>query len=227
MTIRNTIYVVNNADGDSPGTVSVINGTTCNGADTTGCGRHFPDCGDRHITGPDRHRHPHRQPLHHRHLQRAGDRPEGSTLQRRSDQRLPHGDTRAGGRVTAGRPCHQPAHPHRLRDKPLPGRLHVNPQSHPPLASGRRSRTGTRPRPRRCQRLNGTGDRLWFGRAVGVRLTARRRTRGFVGPDSVPPGPASFLVRGAEDRRFELLRGFPQHAFQQCAPAFVTIRGRS
>ncbi len=38
----NTIYVVNNADGDSPGTVSVINGTTCNGADTTGCGRHFP-----------------------------------------------------------------------------------------------------------------------------------------------------------------------------------------
>jgi DNA-binding beta-propeller fold protein YncE len=38
----NTIYVANNADGDSPGTVSVINGTTCNGADTTGCGRHFP-----------------------------------------------------------------------------------------------------------------------------------------------------------------------------------------
>lgn len=38
----NTIYVANIADGDSPGTVSVINGTTCNGADTTGCGRHFP-----------------------------------------------------------------------------------------------------------------------------------------------------------------------------------------
>ena len=32
-----TVYVVNNADGDSPGTVSVINGATCNGTVTTGC----------------------------------------------------------------------------------------------------------------------------------------------------------------------------------------------
>jgi DNA-binding beta-propeller fold protein YncE len=37
-----TLYVVNNADGDSPGTVSVINTTTCNGTRTTGCHRHFP-----------------------------------------------------------------------------------------------------------------------------------------------------------------------------------------
>lgn len=28
----------NNADGDSPGTVSVLNGATCNGTTTTGCG---------------------------------------------------------------------------------------------------------------------------------------------------------------------------------------------
>ena len=28
---------------------------------------------------------------------------------------------------------------------------------------------------------------------------------------------AKFLVSMAEDRRFELLRGFPQHAFQACA----------
>jgi DNA-binding beta-propeller fold protein YncE len=37
-----TVYVVNNADGDAPGSVSVINGATCNGTVTTGCGRRFP-----------------------------------------------------------------------------------------------------------------------------------------------------------------------------------------
>jgi DNA-binding beta-propeller fold protein YncE len=37
-----TVYVVNNADGDAPGTVSVINGATCNGTDTAGCAGPFP-----------------------------------------------------------------------------------------------------------------------------------------------------------------------------------------
>jgi DNA-binding beta-propeller fold protein YncE len=37
-----TLYVANNADGDSPGTVSVINTATCNATDTTGCGGPFP-----------------------------------------------------------------------------------------------------------------------------------------------------------------------------------------
>jgi DNA-binding beta-propeller fold protein YncE len=37
-----TVYVANNADGDSPGTVSVINGATCNGTETVGCTSHFP-----------------------------------------------------------------------------------------------------------------------------------------------------------------------------------------
>jgi DNA-binding beta-propeller fold protein YncE len=37
-----TVYVVNNAFGDAPGTVSVINAATCNGTVTTGCSRHFP-----------------------------------------------------------------------------------------------------------------------------------------------------------------------------------------
>jgi DNA-binding beta-propeller fold protein YncE len=37
-----TVYVVNNADGDSPGTVSVINGATCNGTNTSGCHQRFP-----------------------------------------------------------------------------------------------------------------------------------------------------------------------------------------
>jgi DNA-binding beta-propeller fold protein YncE len=36
-----TVYVVNNADGDAPGSVSVINAATCNGSHTAGCGQHF------------------------------------------------------------------------------------------------------------------------------------------------------------------------------------------
>ncbi len=35
----NTIYTANIADGEYPGTVSVINGATCNGQDTSGCGQ--------------------------------------------------------------------------------------------------------------------------------------------------------------------------------------------
>ena len=35
--LTHTIYIANNADGDAPGTVSVINGTTCNGTTTTRC----------------------------------------------------------------------------------------------------------------------------------------------------------------------------------------------
>ncbi len=37
-----TVYVVNNANGDAPGTVSVINGATCDGTDTAGCIGPFP-----------------------------------------------------------------------------------------------------------------------------------------------------------------------------------------
>jgi DNA-binding beta-propeller fold protein YncE len=37
-----TVYVANNADGDLPGTVSIINGATCNGTDTSGCSGHVP-----------------------------------------------------------------------------------------------------------------------------------------------------------------------------------------
>jgi DNA-binding beta-propeller fold protein YncE len=37
-----TVYVTNNALGDAPGTVSVINAATCNGSHTSGCGAHHP-----------------------------------------------------------------------------------------------------------------------------------------------------------------------------------------
>jgi DNA-binding beta-propeller fold protein YncE len=40
--LTHTLYVANNADGDHPGTVSVINTATCNGADSAGCGGHHP-----------------------------------------------------------------------------------------------------------------------------------------------------------------------------------------
>lgn len=36
------VYVTNNALGDLPGTVSVINGATCNGTHTSGCTARFP-----------------------------------------------------------------------------------------------------------------------------------------------------------------------------------------
>ena len=34
-----TVYVANNANGDAPASVSVINGATCNGTHHSGCGR--------------------------------------------------------------------------------------------------------------------------------------------------------------------------------------------
>jgi DNA-binding beta-propeller fold protein YncE len=37
-----TVYVANNANGDTPGTVSVINGASCNGVDTAGCSGSMP-----------------------------------------------------------------------------------------------------------------------------------------------------------------------------------------
>ncbi len=40
-----TVYVANNYDGDAPGTVSIINGATCNGSDTAGCNGDIPMVG--------------------------------------------------------------------------------------------------------------------------------------------------------------------------------------
>jgi len=37
-----TVYVANNTNGDTPGTVSVINAATCNGSDTAGCKGRMP-----------------------------------------------------------------------------------------------------------------------------------------------------------------------------------------
>jgi DNA-binding beta-propeller fold protein YncE len=37
-----TVYVANNTDGLAPGTVSMINEATCNGANTVGCGNRMP-----------------------------------------------------------------------------------------------------------------------------------------------------------------------------------------
>jgi DNA-binding beta-propeller fold protein YncE len=37
-----TVYVANNENGDSPGNLSMINATTCNGTDISGCSASFP-----------------------------------------------------------------------------------------------------------------------------------------------------------------------------------------
>jgi len=57
---------------------------------------------------------------------------------------------------------------------------------------------------------------------TGVKAAGERRVlTGILAAESGPQpklaGPESCLVRVAEDRRFELLRGCPQHAFQACA----------
>jgi YVTN family beta-propeller protein len=36
---KRTVYTANLADGEGPGTVSIINGAICNGQNTTGCGQ--------------------------------------------------------------------------------------------------------------------------------------------------------------------------------------------
>jgi DNA-binding beta-propeller fold protein YncE len=46
-----TVYVANNAAGDLPGTVTVINAATCNGTDTAGCERHMPTVAVGHAPG--------------------------------------------------------------------------------------------------------------------------------------------------------------------------------
>ena len=83
-----TVYVANNADGDSPGTVSVINGATCNGTNTTGCHRRFPTMATGTVTAARRGGHPHRHRLRHRLLERRGVDPGRITLQRLGDQRM-------------------------------------------------------------------------------------------------------------------------------------------
>lgn len=40
--LTHTLYVANSANGDFPGTVSVVNTATCNGAHSAGCARHTP-----------------------------------------------------------------------------------------------------------------------------------------------------------------------------------------
>jgi len=50
-----------------------------------------------------------------------------------------------------------------------------------------------------------------------------RRARG-IGAGSGPTPQAFALVRVAEDKRFELLKGCPQHAFQVCGSVFTVGR---
>lgn len=42
---RHVVYIADNADGDAPGTVTVLDSRTCNAGDTSGCGRAHPVIG--------------------------------------------------------------------------------------------------------------------------------------------------------------------------------------
>jgi hypothetical protein len=65
-------------------------------------------------------------------------------------------------------------------------------------------------------------------RAAWVRLPGVPRSPGNAPGRLIdgPPHPQAAEAVVAEDRRFELLRGCPQHAFQQCYPAFTDVRNR-
>lgn len=68
------------------------------------------------------------------------------------------------------------------------------------------------------------GEPSHSGDAVAPAETeARRNTT--KAPTGQRPGPSSVLVASSEDRRFELLRGCPQHAFHLCAWLYGGVRG--
>ena len=95
--LTHTIYVANNADGDAPGTVSVINGATCNGATTTRCAPIATVAvGRAPRSGRDRHHH--RPGLRHQLRQRDGLHHRRIDLQRRQHHRMLPAGRRPSGR---------------------------------------------------------------------------------------------------------------------------------
>ena len=119
------MYVTNNADGDSPGTVSVINTATCNATNTAGCHRRFPTV----ATG--------NSPLLITADARTGilyitDFSSASVTilnGKRCNATVTSGCAKAAHEQPVDSdhsPCRQPAHPHRLRRQPLlPGSLSI------------------------------------------------------------------------------------------------------
>jgi hypothetical protein len=64
--------------------------------------------------------------------------------------------------------------------------------------------------------LADVAEAAWAG-AISSRPPGATETDSLQARSRLGLGLALRLVRLAEDRRFELLRGFPQHAFQACA----------
>lgn len=120
----NTVYVANNRDGDTPGTVSVIDGATCNGSDTRGCAGTIPTV----VIG----RSPRLAVVDPRtnvvyttdKSKRGGVSTQRSDMQRSSHDWLEHRRAFLPGRLTADRTGGKPQDEYRLRDD-IP-RLRVN-----------------------------------------------------------------------------------------------------
>ena len=89
-----------------------------------------------------------------------------------------------------------------------------------------------------CGQVTGPAEASRSGGGVGFEAYRRSVVRGSrLRPRLRPPGrqahrhrplwPVFPQVSVAEDARFELARGCPQHAFQHCWPAFASDRRRS
>ena len=113
----NTIYTANIADGEHPGTVSVINGARCNGQDTSGCDQTPADRPSR--LRRRRHRGRPHDPRgvrdEHRRHQRLGD--QRRHLQRLRHHRLPQIPDRRLGWQLPRRDRSRPYRRQRLRQQ--------------------------------------------------------------------------------------------------------------
>ena len=121
-----TVYVANNAIGDSPGTVSVINGATCNGSRTSGCAGRMPTAPigrSANVVAVDT-----RADIIYVTDEYSATVSvlNGANVPGRDDPRLPPRGDHASGRLHPDRRRRQPADQNRLRHGPLPGRVHVD-----------------------------------------------------------------------------------------------------
>ena len=76
-----TIYTANIFNGEGPGTVSVINGATCNAHNTSGCGQTPADRAGRIRRQPHRRRPDHQPRLRHQHRGHQRDHDQRQHLQ--------------------------------------------------------------------------------------------------------------------------------------------------
>ena len=110
-----TVYVPDWNDGDIPGTVSIINGATCNGTDLSGMRQAGGHRDGRHRTVRRGNQRPDRLRIHPRSAQCRGIGDQRIHVQCRADRRLRR-HRRATGRIESQRRGSEHAHQHGLLD---------------------------------------------------------------------------------------------------------------